>query len=162
VQVWLIVLIGLLPCVAAGAGLFWPEEGTAFAFTSHRGEQVLINGRGLYRYDTVSSAAQEQAADFVTLVLAVPLLAIAGWQAGRGSLRGRLLLAGTLGYFLYTYLQMSVNSAYNPLFLVYAALMALSLYGFVLSLLDIDLGTLPQRFSERTPRRAIAAVLFAA
>src|SRR5688572_2383110 len=105
---WLTLLIGGLALVAASAGLFWPDGGEPFAFTSHRGEQVLINGRGLYRYDTVSSAAQEQAADFVTLVLGLPLLAASTWLSRRGSLRGQLLLTGTLGYFLYTYTQMSV------------------------------------------------------
>lgn len=159
---WLTLLIGLLALVAAGAGLFWPSAGEPFAYTTHRGEEVRIQGGGLYRFDTVSSAAQEQAADFVTLTLSVPLLAVATWLARRGSLRGSLLLTGTLGYFLYTYLQMSVNTAYNPLFLVYVAILALSLYAFALSMLNIDSATLPQRFSERTPRRAIAGVLFAA
>jgi hypothetical protein len=159
---WLALLIGGLALVAAGAGLFWPAGGEPFAFTTHRGEDVLINGRGLYRYDTVSSAAQEQAADFVTLVLGLPLLVVSTWLARRGSLRGQLLFTGTLGYFLYTYTQMSVNTSYNPLFLVYVAVMALSLYAFVISITAIDLASLPKRFSERTPRRAIAAVLFAA
>lgn len=162
VLTWLALLIGVLALAAAGAGLFWPADGEPFAYTTHRGEQVLIQGGGLYRYDTVSSAAQEQAADFVTLTLSVPLLAVATWLARRGSLRGSLLLTGTLGYFLYTYLQMSVNTAYNPLFLVYVAILALSLYAFALSLGGLDSATLPQHFSERTPRRAIAGVLFAA
>jgi hypothetical protein len=154
--------IGALALVAASAGLFWPSDGEPYTFTSHRGEQVMINGRGLYQFDTVSAAAQEQAADAVTLLIGLPLLAVSAWLARRGSLRGQLLLTGTLGYFLYTYIQMSVNSSYNPLFLVYVAVMALSLYAFALCLLDIDLAALPGRFSERTPRPAIAGVLFAA
>jgi hypothetical protein len=158
----LVLLIGLLALVAAGAGLFWPADGAPYGFTTHRGEQVTINGRGLYRYDTVSSAVQEQAADFVTLVLGVPLLAAAITWARRGALRGQLLLTGTLGYFLYTYTQMSVNTAYNPLFLVYVALMALSLYAFALSMLGYDLDALSAHFSDQLPRRFIAGVLFAA
>jgi hypothetical protein len=88
-------------------------------------------------------------------------VAVAAWLAHRGSLRGKLLQAGTLGYFLYTYMQMSVGTAYNPLFLVYVAIMALSLYAFALAMLDIDLESLPGHFSDRLPRRAIAGVLFA-
>ncbi len=158
----LVILIGLLALLAAGAGLFWAApEGQPYEFTSHRGQTVTIYGRGLYRYDTVSMAAQMQANDFVTLALGLPLLAVSAWLAGRGSLRGKLLLTGTLGFFLYTYLSMAVSTAYNELFLVYVALFGLSLYAFILSMMTIDLEGLPQRFSERLPRKAIAGLLFA-
>lgn len=162
VLTWLVVLIGGLALFAAGAGLFWPAAGEPYPFTSVQGEQTLINNRGLYRYDTVSSAAQMQANDLITLVLGLPLLAAGAWLAGRGSLRGQLLLAGTLGFFLYTYMSMSVNTAYNPLFLVYVALFTLSLSAFGLSLAAINRSALPARFSERLPRRGIAGVFLAA
>jgi hypothetical protein len=159
---WLLPLIGLLALFAAGAGLFWPAEGQPYLFTSHRGETVTIFGRGLYRYDTVSAAAQEQATDLVTLVVGLPLLALATGLAFRSSLRGRLLLTGTLGYFLYTYMSMSMTTAYNELFLVYVALFSLSLIAFILCLLSFDLAALPRQFSVHLPRRGIAGVLFAA
>ncbi len=46
---WLVPLIGLLSLFAAGAGLFWPADGEPYASTSHRGEAVVLAGRGLYR-----------------------------------------------------------------------------------------------------------------
>lgn len=159
---WLIPMIGILALVAAGAGLFLQTEGASYDLTSYRGEVVTLQGHGLYRYDTVSTAAQEQATDLVTLALALPLLAIASWLALRGSLRGRLLLTGTLGYILYTYMSMSFLTAYNQLFLVYVALFSLSLFAFILSMLTYDLVALPDQFDARLPRRAIAGVLFAA
>jgi hypothetical protein len=99
-----------------------------------------------------------QANDLVALLLGVPLLVISFWFARRGSLRGQLLLAGTLGFFLYTYMSMCFGTAYNQLFLVYVALWGLSLYAFILGMMSFDLGTLPQHFSERLPRRGIAAL----
>jgi len=158
---WLIAPIIALAVVAAGAGL-WPAEAQPYPLSNFRGEEVTIHAGGLYYWDTVSSVAQMQANDAVTLVLGVPLLAISFWLARRGSLRGKLLLAGTLGFFLYTYMSMCFGAAYNPLFLVYVALFGLSLYAFILAMLSIDLGTLPQHFSERTPRRWIAGLLFGA
>ena len=158
----LIPLIGILALVAAGAGLFWQTGGQPFPFTSVRGEAVSIFGHGLYRFDTVSSAAQEQGQDVVTLAISLPVLVISTWLAFRGSLRGRLLLTGTLGYFLYTYGMMAFETAYNPLFLVYVALFSLSLYAFILSMMSFDLASLPQQFSPCLPRRAIAGLLFAA
>ena len=158
---WLIPPIFLLALVAAVAGLWLGAgAGAPYALTNFRGEQVTINARGLYYWDTVSTAAQMQANDLVTLILGLPLLAVSFFQARRGSLRGRLLLTGTLGFFLYTYMSMCFGAAYNPLFLVYVALFGLSLYAFILSMMSFDLAALPARFSDRLPRRGIAGVFF--
>ncbi|MCU0487602.1 MAG: hypothetical protein MUE67_01470 [Anaerolineales bacterium] len=156
----LLPLIGLFALFAASMGLFYQTPGQPFAYTNHRGESVMIQGHGLYYFDTVSSAAQEQGNDIVTLTVGLPLLAISSWLAFRGSLRGRLLLTGTLGFFLYTYLSMCMLTSFNQLFLVYVALFALSLFAFILSMMSFDLATLPQHFSERMPRGWIAALLF--
>jgi hypothetical protein len=156
---WLIPLIFVLTLVATLAGL-WPGEGQPYPLTNFRGEQVTINARGLYYWDTVSSAAQTQANDLVTLLLGLPLLAISFWLTLRGSLRGRLILTGTLAFILYTYITMCFGAAYNKLFLVYVALFSMGLFAFILSMMSFDLQTLPTHFSEKLPRRGIAALLF--
>ena len=73
---------------------------------------------------------------------------------------GRLLLTGTLGFILYTYITMSFGAAYNKLFLVYVALFSLSLFAFIFSMMSFDLETLPTRFLENLPRGWIAGLLF--
>jgi len=156
----LIPLIGLLSLFAAGMGLFYQLPGEPYPFTSHRGESVMINGHGLYYYDTVSSAAQQQGNDVVTLFVALPILAVSTWLAFHGSLRGHLLLTGVIGFFLYTYLSMCMLTAFNALFLVYVAIFGLSLYAFILSMMSFDLATLPRHFSDKLPRGWIAALLF--
>jgi hypothetical protein len=156
---WLVPIIFVLTLVAVIAGL-WPGQGQPYPLTNFRGEAVTINARGLYYWDTVSMAAQMQANDLVTLVLGLPLLAFSFWLALRGSLRGRLLLTGTLGFILYTYITMCFGAAFNKLFLVYVALFSLSLYAFVLSMMSFDLKTLPGRFSDKLPRRLISGMLF--
>jgi hypothetical protein len=158
---WLIPLIGILALFAILMGLFYETPGEPYTITSFRGEQVTINGHGLYFYDTVSSAAQMQGNDIIALVVGLPLLVISTLMAFRGSLRGRLLLTGTMGFFLYTYMSMSMLTAYNALFLVYVTLFALSLYAFILCMLTFDLADLPRHFSDRLPRGWIAGVLFA-
>jgi len=157
---WLVPLIGILALIAAGTGLFYQTDGQPYPFTSHRGENVTIYGQGIYAYDTVSSVAQAKANDLITLVLGLPLLAVSTWLAFRGSLRGRLLLTGTLGFFLYTYISMAFLAAFNVLFLVYTALYSLSLFAFILSMMSFDLEALPEKFSEKLPRRWIAGLLF--
>ena len=156
---WLIPLIFILTLTAALAGL-WPGKGEPYSLTNFREEAITINARGLYYWDTVSSAAQMQANDLVVLVLGLPLLAISFWMTLRGSLRGRLLLTGTLGFILYTYITMCFGTAYNKFFLVYVAIFSLSLFAFILSMMSFDLKTLPAQFSEKLPRRGIAALLY--
>ncbi len=162
---YLLPLIFILALFAACMGLFYDTPGEPYPFTTLRGEKVTIYGHGLYAYDTVSSTAQMRANDLITLVIGLPLLAISAWLAfksAQGSaqkLRGLLLLAGTLGFFFYTYMSMSMNTAFNALFLVYVALFALCLYALILSMLSFDLKSLPAYFSERLPRRAIAGLM---
>jgi hypothetical protein len=156
---WIIPLIFLLTLAATLAGL-WPAAGESYPITNFRGEQVTINARGLYYWDTLSSAAQMQANDLVTLFVGLPLLAASFWLSLRGSLRGKLLLTGTLGFILYTYITMCFGTAYNSLFLVYVADFSLSLFAFVLSIQWIDQDTLPARFSNKLPRRLIAGLFF--
>lgn len=156
----LVIVIAALSLWAAGAGLFDATTGQPYAYTNHRGETVTINGRGLYVFDTVSTAAQMQGNDLVTLVVGLPLLGVSTVLALRGSLRGRLLLIGTSGFFLYTYLSMATLAAYNNLFLVYVALFSSSLFAFVLSLMTVDVGALSKHFTAAFPRRLVLGVVF--
>jgi hypothetical protein len=156
----LTVLIGLLALLAAGTGVFYQGDGASYEVTSLRGEEVLINGHGLYRYDPVSMAAQGIAQDAVTLALGIPLLFVSLYLYRQGRLRGQLLLTGTLAYFLYTYTSLAFSVAFNPLFLVYVALFSLSLFAFIIVMLSVDLHILPSHFTEKLPRRAIAIFMF--
>lgn len=158
--VWCVVLVFVLALLAASAGFFWQIPGEPFEFLTLRGEKVTIFGSGLYRYDSISMVAQAQANDLVTLALGLPLLLVSSWLSWRGSLRGRLLLAGTMAYFLYTYMAYAFLAAYNPFFLVYVALFTLSLFGFILVMMSFDLNSLKEHFSERLPRRYISGLMF--
>jgi hypothetical protein len=150
------MLIVPLAILAASAGVFWRGAGEPYPFDTLRGETVMIRGHGLYRYDTVNSAAQETGTDIVTLLIGVPLLAAGIALSRKGTLRGQLLLTGALGYFLYTYGAMCFLTAFNPLFLVYVALFSLSLFGFILSMSSLDAGEIASHISTGFPRRAVA------
>jgi hypothetical protein len=148
----------LLALIAAGTGIFWQGSGDAYAFTTLRGETVQVYGHGLYRYDTVSYAAQGIGQDSATLLVGIPLLIVGVVLARKGSLRGQLLLAGGLGYMLYTYTSYAFLSAYNEFFLIYVALFSLSLFAFILAMSGIDVNRI-SRASGRMPRRGIAIFL---
>lgn len=159
--IWLCALIVVLTLVAAGVGLFAQDGGKVYTVTSLRGQPVQMYGQGLYRYDTFLIGAGNRGTDAAMLLVEVPLLVVATLLYRRGSLRGGLLLAGSLGCFLYYYASMSVCTAYNNLFLVYVALFAASFYALILVLTGFDLAALPTHFSPRFPRRVFVAYLFA-
>lgn len=159
--IWLSTLIALLALIAAGIGLFWQDGGQPFTFTSLRGQPVQIYGQGLYRYDTLFTGAANRANDVVTLILGLPLLVITTVLYHRGSLRGGLLLLGTLVYFLYLYGSYALGIAFNRLFLVYIALFSASLFAFVQTFTSIDRQVLAVRLSPHTPQRGLAIFMFA-
>jgi hypothetical protein len=153
-------LIIILSLISAGLGVFWQGEGRAYEFQTLRGEAVMIQGHGLYGYETVSIAAQAVAQDIVTLLVGIPLLIVSMFLFRKGSLRGKLLLSGTIAYFLYTYASFLFGAAYNILFLLYTALFSLSLFAFILSLMAIDIAAISNSFSTRLPHRSISVFLF--
>lgn len=150
------IIIVLLSLIAAGLGVFWQGQGETYTFTTLRGESVEIFGRGLYRHDSISYAAQATAQDAVTLILGIPLLIVGMIWASKGSLRGHLLLTGTLGYFLYTYTSYSFLSAYNVLFLEYVALFSLCLFAFILAMMSINPANVADKIAEKFPRKGIS------
>ena len=141
-----------------GASPGMETGGVIQPYSSLFGRQVALDGQGLYRRDSVSSAAQERAQDLVTLIFAVPLLAMGFAFSGRTGYGGRLMLSGALGYFAYCYGMMSMGTTYNEFFLLYVALFSMSLYGMVLSMYSIDADALEESCHGRYPRRSAIAL----
>jgi hypothetical protein len=152
-------IIAVLASIAAGAGVFWQGSGAHYAFQSLRAGEIMIQGTGIYKYDSMSAASQATAADAVTLCVGIPLLLLGLVLYAKGSLKGHLLLTGTLGYFLYTYAMIAFMSAYNPLFLVYVALFSLSLFGTAMAISSIPVRELSAHFSSSFPRKSVAGFL---
>jgi len=114
--------------------------------------EVTLDGKGLYRLESVSGAAQERAQDLVTLAIALPALIAAIFWSNRKSQRSRVFLTGILGYFLYGYGLLAFGAVYNSMFLVYVAIFSLSLYGFILAILSIDAEKLETLCTSKYPR----------
>ncbi len=151
----LATLIFLLAARAASFGAFGSGNHEAKTAISASGETIILEGRGLYRHDTPLMAAGFVTQDWTVLLVGLPALALGIVLYRRGSFRGGLLLAGALAYILYDYLSLAFGAAYNPLLLVYIALLALSLVALLLALTGLDRTTLASRFTETFPRRWI-------
>jgi hypothetical protein len=152
----LALIIVPLALLAAGLGIVWQGSGESYLFHTLRDEDVMIRGHGLYRYDTILSSSQEVGQDVVTLLIGIPLLITGIVLSRKGTMRGQLLLTGALGYFLYTYGAMSFLTAFNPLFLMYVALFSLSLFGFILAMMNLNVDEVVGHISDGFPRRAIS------
>jgi hypothetical protein len=149
----LLSLIVLLVLAATTTGIFFRTADPNVEGTSLRGQHLIYQGSGLYRYNPVSFVREGVVWDYVNLLIGLPLLALASVFALRGSLRGKLFLSGLLAYFWYVYLGTVMMTAFNNLFLVYVAVIALTIVAFVLNIKDIKVPALPTRFSERFPRK---------
>lgn len=153
-------LIWLFILAATTTGIFYRTQGTHIAYVTVRGEQAVFQGSGLYRYDPAAFAREGVIWDVINLFIGLPLFAIAGILALRGSLRGHLLLGGFLCYFVYVYLMYAMMMSLNPLFLVYVAIFSLSAIAFFVNLQETDIQRLPAQVSARFPRRLFAGYAF--
>src|SRR5215210_749272 len=115
---------------------------------------------GLYR-DNSFVASAWRGNDLVTLVVVVPLLVAGLILSMRGSQRALLVWLGALGYMLYNYVFYMYAAAFNPFFLLYVALVALSLYALIFALRALDIEAVSHSFGGGTPIRWISGVMMA-
>lgn len=113
---------------------------------------------GLYR-DNAWVTPQNQGADFVTLVLAIPVLAAAARLATTGSARAAIIWCGVLGYLWYVYTGAAFAYALNGAFLLYVALFALTIAAIAALATRLDVGSIWLRFDSRAPTRPVAVYM---
>jgi len=97
--------------------------------------------------------------DLVTLVVAVPLLAVAIIYSARGSVRARLLWLGALYYMVYNYAFYVFGIPVTRLYLPWIAIFVLAGFAFALGMGNLDVEAISRSFSPRTLRRPIAVYL---
>lgn len=147
----LVISIAAIAAAAAAIGIFSNQGPGPYEYESIRGQVVTIYGKGLYQHMSAEVAIQGIAQDYVTLFIGVPLLLLSLFWARKGSMKGRYFLAGTLGYFLVTYLFYLVMGMYNQLFLAYSFLMGASFFAFTLTMLSFEVKKMPHYFRRKTP-----------
>src|SRR5215217_9253106 len=97
--------------------------------------------------------------DWVTLVVAMPLLVASLLLARRGSVRGLLLWLGMLGYGAYNYAYYMLGAALNAFFPLYIAALLLSVVTLILALLRIEVAEIAATFRPKTPVRIVGGYL---
>jgi len=89
--------------------------------------------------------------DAITLFLAIPILVAAMVFSRRGSLRAQLIWLGALDYMLYNYAFYLFGAAFNAFFLIYAALLGLSIFALIFGLANLKVENIQKQFNARTP-----------
>jgi hypothetical protein len=74
-------------------------------------------------------------------------------------MRAHLVWLGALGYLVYTYATYALAIEFNSLFLVYVALLGLSLYTLIGGLATTDFAEIKAHFSRGTPVMAVSIFL---
>ena len=103
-----------------------------------------------------SLAAQGQAQDMVTLILALPTLLLSTWYVVHESIRARIIWLGAMIYLAYTYAISAFQVEFNQLFLLYVLILGSAFYGSILGFFNMKLESM--RFGEKMPVRALSLI----
>lgn len=114
----------------------------------------------IYR-DSDAWIRQARAADLVTLLLVVPVLSIGLWRARAGSVGGRLVVLGALGYLAYNYAIFGFSVTINPMTPLDIAILGLSVWSLALAVVALARSPLPPGVGDHLPRRASGIFLVA-
>ena len=134
---WLSVLVAVLVLLASGAGLLLTST---------------------YAGETASWAVQGIGQDIVNLVAALALLITAS-LVNKGSVKAFLVWSGVLLYLIYAYVIYAFDVHFNRLFLVYVAILGLSVYALVSLVIHLRLDELKASFSATSKARAVSVFL---
>jgi len=134
---WLSVIDALLVLLASASG-------------------ILLTS--IYARETPSWAVQGIGQDIVNIV-AVVVLFIAVYFVNKGSVKAFLVWSGVLLYLIYAYVIYAFDVHFNRLFLVYVAILGLSFYALVGSVIHLHLDRLQASFSATTTARAVSVFL---
>lgn len=98
----------------------------------------LLQATAVYGDETRMLADAATAQDLVGLAVVVPLLLILSLAAAQGSLTCWLCCLGCLGFTVYNYAIYAFSIHFGPLFLVWVAVLGLSLFALITGLVLID------------------------
>lgn len=112
---------------------------------------------GLYEEDTWAVAAL-RGNDLVTLVLVAPVLALAVAR-GRRSSRWQLVWLGSLFYSVYNFAYYAFGTAFNDVFLLHVATMALSIAALVALVPALDVTAVSAALTPHKADRWVAAYM---
>lgn len=112
-----------------------------------------------YERDAASMAAQGMGQDMVNLFLVVPLLIVTLIFMLRGSRIAFFIYGGTVFYILYSFIIYAFGVNFNHLFLLYCLILGLSMYSFIIIMVEMNKMEVENWFGDKVPVRFIGIYL---
>lgn len=131
------------------SGLWLWLASTAALLAAAGSAAGLLAGDRIYDAETTVLADAVAAQDIVNLLLVAPLLVALGVWAWRGSLRAYLGLLGCLAFTAYNYVIYAFSVHFGPLFLVWVAVLGLSIFALVGGLATLETTAVKAQFAGR-------------
>lgn len=156
----LIIVIIFLLIIIASAGLLSFRTDSSYFVKNQYGDDVRIFGTGIYSHDSYFRAPIFIGSDATILFLTVPLLVVALIvEAKKRTEKAKLFLNAVLGMVLYYSASIAFGVTYNSLLLAYIALFATSMFALIISMNQIDIGTLQRSHGKPLPMKGITVFL---
>jgi hypothetical protein len=146
---------------ARRAAPVWLRFSVPIAILAMTGSAVGVLIESVYSKETDNWASQAIATDIVNVAVAYPALLLLAFFASRGSVRAYLAWTGILAYSAYTYSIYAFSIHFGPLFLVYVAVLGLSVYALVGGLTSVDADRVKASFDSAAPVRSTSILLIA-
>lgn len=116
----------------------------------------------IYSELTPAFLPQAYAQDLANLVLVSPALILLAALSFRGSVRAYLLWLGVLTFTVYNYMIYTFSIPFGPLFLLWVAVLGMSIYALIGGITTVDPGKIKACFSGRVQIRVVAGALIGA
>jgi hypothetical protein len=131
----------------------WTTLSASAAVLSAVGAAVgLLAPDRLYGDETTVLQDSATAQDLVGLVVVAPLLLALAWAASRGAMRAWLCLLGCLSFTAYNYAIYAFSVHFGPMFLVWVAVLGLSLFALIGGVAGLAPAALDDRFARASVR----------
>lgn len=149
-----LTLVGARPVVRDRAAIrlplqWWRLTALLSLLAGVAGAVGIVAADRVYSRETTLLFDVAGAQDLVTVVLVVPVTALLGMRARGGSLTAFLCLPGCLAFLAYNYAIYAFSIQFGPLFLLWVALLGLSVFALAGTLVTADLRAIEQRFAAR-------------
>jgi hypothetical protein len=144
----------------------WLWLSVAAALLAIAGNIIALAVKSIYGGLTPAFLPQAIAQDIANLALVAPAWLVLAVLASRGSLRAYLLWLGVLTFTVYNYVIYTFAVPFGPLFLLWVAVLGLSLYALIGALAAVDPARVALYFKSRGAvvvaawSLIVAAVLF--
>jgi len=141
----------------SGREVVWLWLSVIAALLAVAGSVTALSVESIYARLTPTFLPEAVAQDVVNVAIVSPLWFVVAWLALRGSWRAYLLWLGVLTFTVYNYVIYTFAIPFGPLFLLWVAVLSLSLFALIGGITSIEYNVVQSFF---TNRRAVVVVAF--